>query len=162
MEARVQWTANGLRFAGIIEFPQDMTPGERRPAFLALHGFGSSKDSAMMQTVTRLLTSLGYVALRFDMRGCGESEGQRGRVICLEQVQDTGGALEFLAGTGRVEAERIGVFGHSFGAAVAVYAAADGATARRSSASSTPRPRPGSASAPCCRKAAAARSAASR
>jgi alpha-beta hydrolase superfamily lysophospholipase len=123
MEERVQWTANGLRFAGIIEFPQDMTPGERRPAFLALHGFGSSKESAMMRTVTRLFTSLGYVALRFDMRGCGESEGQRGRVICLEQVLDTGGAFEFLAGTGHVEAERIGVFGHSFGAAVAVYAA---------------------------------------
>jgi len=29
--------------------------------------------------------SLGYVTLRFDMRGCGESEGERGRVICLEQ-----------------------------------------------------------------------------
>src|SRR6266480_517592 len=123
MEERVQWTANGLRFAGIVEFPQDMTPGERRPAFLALHGFGSSKESAMIRTVTRMFTSLGYVALRFDMRGCGESEGQRGRVICLEQVQDTAGALEFLAGTGHVEPERIGVFGHSFGAAVAVYAA---------------------------------------
>src|SRR6266513_1590026 len=123
MEERVQWTANGLRFAGIVEFPQDMTPGERRPAFLALHGFGSSKESAMIRTVTRMFTSLGYVALRFDMRGCGESEGQRGRVICLEQVQDTAGALEFLAGTGHVEPARVGVYGHSFGAAVAVYAA---------------------------------------
>src|SRR2546421_6982386 len=123
MEARVQWTANGLRFAGIIEFPQDMTPGERRPAFLALHGFGSSKDSAMMQTVTRLLTSLGYVALRFDMRGCGESEGQRGRVICLEQVEDTKSAVDFLSTTDYVDPKRIAVFGHSFGAAVAVYAA---------------------------------------
>src|SRR6267143_2996085 len=111
MEARVQWTANGLRFAGIIEFPQDMTPGERRPAFLALHGFGSSKESAMMRTVTRLFTSLGYVALRFDMRGCGESEGQRGRVICLEQVEDTRNALSFLQTINEVERERIAVYG---------------------------------------------------
>src|SRR5437588_1000725 len=123
MEERVQWTANGLRFAGIIEFPQDMTPGERRPAFLALHGFGSSKESAMIRSVTGIFTSLGYVALRFDMRGCGESEGERGRVICMEQVEDTRSALDFLIESGFADPKRIGVFGHSFGAAVAVYAA---------------------------------------
>jgi alpha-beta hydrolase superfamily lysophospholipase len=77
----------------------------------------------MVRTVTRIFTSLGYVALRFDMRGCGESEGERGRVICLEQVADTSSALEFLSDHENVEAERIGVFGHSFGAAVAVYTA---------------------------------------
>jgi uncharacterized protein len=63
------------------------------------------------------------VALRFDMRGCGESEGERGRVICLEQVEDTRSALEFLSRHDQVDPKRIGVFGHSFGAAVAVYAA---------------------------------------
>src|SRR5678809_1187672 len=65
----------------------------------------------------------GYLALRFDMRGCGESEGERGRVICLEQVADTKSAFDFLAQTEYANAQRIAVFGHSFGAAVAVYAA---------------------------------------
>ena len=32
----------------------------------------------------------------FDMRGCGESEGERGNLICLEQVEDTSSALTFL------------------------------------------------------------------
>jgi len=77
----------------------------------------------MVRTVTRMFTSLGYVALRFDMRGCGESEGERGRVICLEQVDDTKSACDFLAAAGYVDPGRIAVFGHSFGAAVAVYAA---------------------------------------
>jgi alpha-beta hydrolase superfamily lysophospholipase len=66
---------------------------------------------------------LGYVTLRFDMRGCGESEGQRGKVICLEQVQDTQAAIDFLQTRPEVDASRIGVMGHSFGAAVAVYTA---------------------------------------
>jgi dipeptidyl aminopeptidase/acylaminoacyl peptidase len=57
------------------------------------------------------------------MRGCGESEGQRGRVICQEQVEDTRNALSFLASRPDVDAERIGVIGNSFGAAVAVYTA---------------------------------------
>ena len=122
-EQRVQWTSGSLRLAGIVEFPKDMKRGERRPAFLVLHGFGSSKEAQTMRTVVRIFTSLGYVALRFDMRGCGESEGERGRVICLEQVEDTCSALEFLSKHEKVDAEQIGVFGHSFGAAVAVYAA---------------------------------------
>jgi alpha-beta hydrolase superfamily lysophospholipase len=71
----------------------------------------------------RLLARAGYAALRFDMRGCGESDGARGRVICLEQVEDTRSALSYLAGRDDGDADRIAVMGHSFGAAVAVYTA---------------------------------------
>src|SRR5262249_48722444 len=62
-----------------------------------------------------------YVVLRFDMRGCGESEGEFGRVICLEQVEDTRNALAFLAQHPAVDPSRIGLIGSSFGGAVAVY-----------------------------------------
>ena len=123
MEERVQFASAGLRLAGVLEFPKGMKKGERRAAFMVLHGFGSNKDSGSMRTVARLLTSLGYIALRFDMRGCGESEGARGRVICLEQVEDARNALSFLQKRRQVEKDRIGVLGHSFGAAVAIYAA---------------------------------------
>jgi uncharacterized protein len=123
MEERVEWNSAGLRLRGVVEFPEGMKSAERRPAFLVLHGFGSRKEAETMRIVSRLFTSLGYVALRFDMRGCGESDGERGRVICLEQVEDTRSALEFLSRHDKVDPKRIGVFGHSFGAAVAVYAA---------------------------------------
>jgi alpha-beta hydrolase superfamily lysophospholipase len=123
MEERVQWKSAGLELSGIVEFPEGMKRGERRAAMLVLHGFGSNKDNNTSRTVARIFTSLGYVALRFDMRGCGESEGERGRVICLEQVADTSSALNFLLKHESVNPERIAVFGHSFGAAVAVYAA---------------------------------------
>src|SRR5262249_56999416 len=57
------------------------------------------------------------------MRGCGESEGEFGRVICLEQVEDTRNALSFLANHPAIESARVAVIGSSFGGAVAVYAA---------------------------------------
>src|SRR6266850_420649 len=123
MEERVHFTSAGLQLAGILHLPPDAKPGERRPAFMVLHGFGSNKDSDTSRTVAELFASLGYVVLRFDMRGCGESEGARGRVICLEQVEDTRSALNFLQTRNEVERERIAVYGHSFGAAVAIYAA---------------------------------------
>jgi alpha-beta hydrolase superfamily lysophospholipase len=123
MEQRVHFTSAGLQLTGILHLPSDAKPGERRPAFMVLHGFGSNKDSGVPRTAAELFASLGYVALRFDMRGCGESEGARGRVICLEQVEDTRHALEFLQTRDEVQKDRIAVYGQSFGAAVAVYAA---------------------------------------
>src|SRR6202050_1234054 len=69
-----------------------------------------------------MLGEFGYVTLRFDMRGCGKSEGEFGRVICLEQVEDLGNALSFLAKHPGVDPDRIGAIGASFGGAVAVYA----------------------------------------
>ena len=71
----------------------------------------------------KMLESLGYITLRFDMRGCGESEGERGRVICLDQVSDTRNALTFLSTHFRVEPDRIALLGSSFGAAVSLYTA---------------------------------------
>ena len=123
MTERVQFISGSVKLAGLLHLPADYKRGERRPAFLVLHGFGSRKESEGMRIAAELYASLGYVALRFDFRGCGESEGVRGRVICLEQVQDARAALEFLMDRPEVDAKRIGVYGHSFGAAVAVYAA---------------------------------------
>ncbi len=123
MEERVQFASGALKLAGILRFPPDLKRGERRPAVMVLHGFGSNKDSGTSKTVAELFAALGYVALRFDMRGCGESEGPRGRVICLAQVEDTRAALSYLQTRAEVLKDRVAVYGHSFGAAVAVYAA---------------------------------------
>lgn len=89
---------------------------------LVLHGFGTSKADQTSALTCDMFAEWGYIALRFDYRGCGDSEGERGRVICLEEVEDTKAALSYMAGRDDVDPARIGVQGHSFGAAVAVYA----------------------------------------
>jgi len=121
MEERVNFISDGLKLSGILHLPEPRR--EKHAAFLVLHGFGSNKDGGGGTTVARMLSGLGYAALRFDFRGCGESEGERGRVICKEQAKDTRSALSFLAGRPEIHPERIGVVGQSFGAAVAVYTA---------------------------------------
>ena len=121
MEERVRFPSDGLELAGIMHTPDGS--GERRPGFLVLHGFGSNKEGGNSRAVSKMLAELGYVALRFDFRGCGESEGPRGRTICLEQVADTRNALSFMAQRPELDGERIAVIGSSFGAAVAIYAA---------------------------------------
>jgi uncharacterized protein len=121
-EEIVSISSAGLKLHGALGVPDGLRPGERRAAFLVLHGFGGNCDSAGVLHPTRVLNDFGYVTLRFDMRGCGKSEGQFGRVICLEQVEDLGNAVTFTARHPAADPSRIGVIGSSFGGAVAVYA----------------------------------------
>jgi uncharacterized protein len=121
-EEVVSFQSTGSRLHGAVAVPDGVKPGERRAAFLVLHGFGSNSEGNNVLQPARILSEFGYVTMRFDMRGCGKSEGEFGRVICLEQVEDLGNALEFLAKHPAVDPDRIGVIGSSFGGAVAVYA----------------------------------------
>ena len=114
----VSFDSDGLRLSGVLHEP----PGAgKHPAFLLLHGFGGTRNGTGNLMAADLLTSLGYAALRFDFRGCGESEGERAFILCQDQVQDTRNAISYLQSLPGIDPERIGVLGASFGAAVAVY-----------------------------------------
>ena len=123
MQKQVSFLSEGLKLSGVLHLPDDLKPGEQRPAIAVLHGFGGTKNGGVPPVIAHILERLGYITLRFDMRGCGNSEGEVGRVICLEQVQDTRSAISFLEACPEVASRRIGLLGFSFGAAVAVYAA---------------------------------------
>jgi uncharacterized protein len=123
-EQRVIFKSDGLDLAGVVQVPEGVAAEERRAAFIVLHGFGSNMNSQSVLEPCKLFAELGYVSLRFDMRGCGDSGGEKGRVICLEQVTDTQSALTFLAKGAHVDPVRIALIGSSFGAAVAIYTAA--------------------------------------
>jgi fermentation-respiration switch protein FrsA (DUF1100 family) len=89
MQSNVTFPSHGLDLSGIVHVPEGLRSDERRPAFLVLHGFGGNKDGRGQTVIAEQLAAWGYVALRFDFRGCGESGGERGRILCLDQVADT-------------------------------------------------------------------------
>ena len=64
-----------------------------------------------------------YISLVFDYRGFGDSEGKRGRLIPSEQVVDIRNAITFMEAQPEAEAERIGLWGTSFGGANAITTA---------------------------------------
>jgi dipeptidyl aminopeptidase/acylaminoacyl peptidase len=122
MQQRVTFKSDGLDLAGILHIPDGMKAKEKRPAIMVLHGFGTNKDGATPLEATKILEGMGYIVLRFDMRGCGESGGEPAFILCQDQVRDTQAAATYLQSLKQVDPQRIGVLGHSFGAAVAVYA----------------------------------------
>ncbi len=124
MEFDVTFVSDGIELAGNLHIPDGYKAGDRLTAFVVLHGFIGSKDKSHAEIMARMLTEWGYASLRFDFRGCGKSGGRRGYVLCHDQVADAKNALNWLAERPEIAPDRIGVIGHSFGAAVACYAGA--------------------------------------
>jgi dipeptidyl aminopeptidase/acylaminoacyl peptidase len=121
-ESPVTFMSDGLKLKGVLHVP-DGPPGKKYPAFMVLHGFGSNCLSHGCIEPSRMFEKWGYAMLRFDMRGCGESEGEKANLICLEQVEDTKNALTFLQSHPSIDPNRIGCMGSSFGGAVTCYTA---------------------------------------
>lgn len=123
MEHRVSFFSDGFKLSGVLRVPDDLAPGERRPAVVFCAGFSLVKE-VFLPTNAKALVDAGYVTLNFDYRSFGESEGQpRCRLVPRLQVEDVRSALSFLETRPEVDPARLAVFGVSLGASVAVGAA---------------------------------------
>lgn len=123
-EQKISFLSKEANLVGIVRLPSGMKDHEKRPAIIVLHGFGSNKNAENVLGPCAVLESLGYVTLRFDFLGCGESDGIRGHLLCMDQVHNTQDAVSFLREHPNVLSDQIALIGSSFGAAVAVYTAA--------------------------------------
>lgn len=90
------------------------------PTILLLHGLGFY--SFEYEELAPLLAKRGYNCLALDFQCCGESEGKRGYWTLEDYIENTKSTLNYI----RTKInDKIGVFGNSLGATVAVYTAAD-------------------------------------
>jgi uncharacterized protein len=97
------------------------------PAVLILHGLVGSKDQPhqMFVKLANRLAEAGIIALRIDLRGRGESEGNLAvDVTPAGDLADVENALHWLVAQTDVDATQLGVMGLSWGGTVAILAAA--------------------------------------
>jgi pimeloyl-ACP methyl ester carboxylesterase len=120
---KVGFFSEGHRLDGLLYTPRDLAAGERRPGVVLLVGYTYLK-TMVMPDIAKALNAAGYVALVFDYRGFGDSDGPRHRLMPLEQVADARAALTFLADQPQVDPARLAVAGISLGGAHAVATAA--------------------------------------
>ncbi|ARS90283.1 alpha/beta hydrolase family protein [Natrarchaeobaculum aegyptiacum] len=88
-----------------------------RPWFVCCHGLRSDRTGSYEGRCERAVAE-GYPAVRFDFRGCGDSDGQFVDSTLESRLADLGAVLEF------VDPETCVLFGSSFGGTVALHAAA--------------------------------------
>ncbi|HEU5169869.1 MAG TPA: alpha/beta hydrolase, partial [Gemmatimonadales bacterium] len=107
-------TADGVRLVG---WRMQSGRAPRRPWLLMFHGNGGDVSSSGRPEHYRALLRLGLNLLAFDYRGYGESEGRPSEAGVY---RDADAAYAYLRDTLGVPPERIVIFGHSLGSAVAV------------------------------------------
>lgn len=120
----VAYYSDGFKITAHLYRPADWKAGDAPlPAVVCLTGYTGRKNVATID-IPRRLAREGFAAIAPDYRGYGEAEGERGRHRPLEQAQNTYDAVTYLETIDGIDADRIGVYGSSFGAANAVWAAA--------------------------------------
>jgi pimeloyl-ACP methyl ester carboxylesterase len=97
-------------------------PSKNGAVVILLHGYGSNRLEMLSRA--NVLAAHGYGVLLYDLRGHGESGGNK-RSFGWEDVSDVDTALEFLAGCKDVDPDRIGILGFSIGGQIALRAAAE-------------------------------------
>ena len=86
-----------------------------------LHGFTGYKEEGNNRTLACDLASKGYIVIRFDASGDGESEGTLADDYRMTNyISDINCVYQFLMSHPRVDSHRIGVWGHSMGATLAL------------------------------------------
>jgi uncharacterized protein len=136
-DADVSIPAAGFTLAGTITTPAPTVRRARRPAVILVPGSGPvDRDSAVagIPIFTQLAGALaerGFVVLRYDKRGVGQSGGRIERVTLDEYAEDLISAYRWLRDYDDIDRNRIAVVGHSEGGAIAMLA---GARERRISA----------------------------
>ncbi len=123
MKTPVHFYSEGLRLVGDLYRPADMAPGERRAGIVLCHGYTGVKDIYLPDNA-RVLNQAGYIALTFDYKGWGDSEGPRSRLAPYSRVADVQAALTFLGTQPDVDPARLGIYGTSYGGATVVWTAA--------------------------------------
>jgi fermentation-respiration switch protein FrsA (DUF1100 family) len=91
---------------------------EPAPCVLVLHGAGSRKENHV--DFARVATGHGFVALTFDNRGHGASEGELGARV----VHDLQRLVSMAAALPQVDERRIALRGSSMGGLLAIHAGA--------------------------------------
>jgi pimeloyl-ACP methyl ester carboxylesterase len=95
-------------------------PSQNGAAIIVLHGYSANRMQMIYRSM--MLAEHGYGVLLYDLRGHGESEGDR-RSLGWEDPADVAGALAFVKEQPGVDLERIGVLGFSVGGQIALTSA---------------------------------------
>lgn len=105
-------------------------PASDDPAPAVLTVWPYRKDTGISELSSRWFASRGYASVVVDARGCGASDGALRRPFEIDEADDAVEAIEWVANQPWCDGN-VGMWGHSYGAIMALRAAARGHPALR-------------------------------
>lgn len=119
----VTFENRGGKLYGMLHIPEG-GPKEG-PGVVICHGYGGNrcgKHRLYVREAVRLAEA-GIAALRFDLRGAGDSDGRFDEIDLEDEVSDILASIQFACEECSFDSKRIGLLGRSLGGTLAVLAA---------------------------------------
>jgi pimeloyl-ACP methyl ester carboxylesterase len=122
--------ATGFNIGATLTRPKSAAAGTRLPAVILLSGFAANDRDGYLAGIPVAgqlaggIADAGFLAVRFDKRGYGQSGGRSESATLTDYAEDVRTVMRWLAARKDVDPRRIAVVGHSDGAWVALLAAA--------------------------------------
>jgi alpha-beta hydrolase superfamily lysophospholipase len=89
---QVSFVSEGQKIAGVLHLPDKKRPS----CVIASHGHLSSKESEKFIALGERLSQEEIAMLRFDFRGCGESEGRIEDDTITRRIADLAASVQFM------------------------------------------------------------------
>ncbi|EJY5484612.1 alpha/beta fold hydrolase [Salmonella enterica subsp. enterica serovar Infantis] len=94
-----------------LRSPADST---KNPVIILCHGFCGIRE-ILLPDFSEAFTRAGFSTITFDYRGFGDSDGERGRLVPAMQIDDIISVVNWAKKQPTLNAQRIGLWGTSFG-----------------------------------------------
>jgi len=127
-DEQVRVPANGFSLAGTVSKPAGASG--KLPAVILVGGSGSTDRDELVFGIpifgqlAGVLADHGFLVLRYDKRGVGQSGGRPEFATLGDYAEDVRAAVRFMTARKDVDAKRLAALGHSEGGSVAMLAAA--------------------------------------
>lgn len=117
----------GLHLAACLHRPDHATRYSPSPIVVCCHGLTGTRvgTAYRMVRLARMLEAQGIACLRFDFRGCGESDGRFEDLTTVTLQDDLRAVVTHLASLDNCDPSRMGIFASSFGAYTAAHISPD-------------------------------------
>lgn len=108
----------GLKLAAVLHYPDK---NKKHPAVILLHGFTGYKEEGHIEGLAYDLEQNGFVAIRFDASGSGESKGASEKDYRIANyLNDIDNVQNFVTGLDFVNRQKLAIWGHSLGGTLAI------------------------------------------
>lgn len=116
---------NGIVLRGVVNTPDDFNPNKKYKTALFYHGFSGDRDGSHWFRIlnSRYLTKKGYICIRFDFSGTGESDGSFYDMTLTRELDEARMIYDFTKKLYYVDCDNIFFVGHSMGGVISILLA---------------------------------------